>query len=251
MKTLKLIIGLLFASLLILASAALITITGLSPLESVGVSTIMALVLTGIEMKFKSAMPQGLAFTGVCGKISANVSRSCTNPLQAGTRDRGIIINFDDVLAPTYDTDGETVLDIILVSGAIAYQIDGQNNSIEPKSTMVEQGFNNMFDHEVMMKGFDVSPATKNQINKMKDGRFVVVTENYFRGVAGNAAFEVYGLTTGMEVTELERDANSEETQGAFHIKFFTKKNKEPKTANTWFVTDYAITKAAVDALLV
>lgn len=237
----------MIATMMILFTSAIIMTTGASLEMAVGSSLVLAGALTLVDSK----LPASLAMVTVCGKITANIAKSCTNPVQAGTRDRGIIINFDDILAPVYAADGETVVDITLVSGAVGYEIDGQNNSIEPKSSLVEQGFNNMFDHEVMMKGFDVSPVTKNQVNSMKDGRFVIITENYFRGVAGNAAFEVYGLTTGLEVTELERDPNSEETQGAFHFKFATKKNKEPKTANTFFLTDYTTTKALVDAILV
>jgi hypothetical protein len=252
MKSLKLIIGIFIAALIVLSTAAVFSTTGMGIFDSVSLSLGFALLLTGLEMKLGAYMPKGLAFVGICGKLSGGIAKSCTNPLQAGTRDRMIIINFDDVLAPTYAVDGETVIDIVLMSGTIGYVIDGQNNSIEPKSTMTEQGKFNMWDHEVVAMGFDISPETKLQVNNMKDGRFVIIVENYFRGVGGNSAFEVYGLTTGLEVTELERDANSDETQGAFHFKFATKKNKEPKTANTFYDgAAYASTKVIVDALLV
>lgn len=243
----KTILNILIASLMILSSSAILATTGLEPVSAIGVSVGLAVVMTAA----KEYIPAGINLVTVCGELSADISKSCTNPLQAGTRDRGIVINFEDILAPVYAADGETVVDLTLSSGAVGYVIDGQNNSIEPKCSMVEQGFNNMFDHEVMMKGFDISPATKNQVNSMKDGRFVIITENYFRGASGDAAFEVYGLTTGLELTEIERDANSEETQGAFHFKFFTKKNKEAKVAATFYLTDYTTTKALVDALLV
>ena len=246
MKSLKIIIAVLFGALMTLGTAAIVATTGLSPMASVGVATAGAVTLTLLNNK----LPQGVAMAGVCGKLASDILKNCDNPVQAGTRDRGIILNFDDILSVTYAADGETIEDIVLNSGAIGYQIDGQNNSISPISRMVEQGFNNMWDHEVTMKGFDVSPTTKNQVNAMKDGRFVIVCENYFRGANGNAAFEVYGITTGLEAMEIERDPNSEETQGAFHFMFGTKKNKEPKTAATLFIADYATSKGVVDGLL-
>ena len=188
--------------------------------------------------------------SGLCGRLGANIALDCTNPLQAGTRDRGIVLNFDDIIGRTYAADGCTLEAITLASGAVGYYIDGQKNSIAPKSTMVARTFTNMFDHEVTMKGFDISPETKVQVNELKDSRVVVITENYYQGSGGNAAFEVYGLTVGLVAVEIERDPNSEETEGAFHFKFMTDTNKEPKTANTFFDTDYATTKAIVDALL-
>jgi hypothetical protein len=187
----------------------------------------------------------------VCGEISANITKSCTNPLQGGTRDRAVIINFDDIASIAYNaTNTEIVEDIVLVSGASAYQIDGKNNSIAPKASMVKVGFNKMFDQTVQMKGFDISPATKSQLNAMKDGKFVIITENYFRGTAGDSAFEVYGLTTGLEMTMIERDPNNADTQGAFDFTFFTDVNKEPRLPSSLFVTSYALSKAVVDGLL-
>jgi hypothetical protein len=187
----------------------------------------------------------------VCGEISANITKSCTNPLQGGTRDRAVVINFEDVASVVYNgTNTEVIEDIVLVSGAVAYQIDGKNNSIAPKASMVKVGFNKMFDHTVMMKGFDISPATKAQLNAMKDGKFIVITENYFRGTAGESAFEVYGLTTGLEMTVIERDPNNADTQGAFDFTFFTDVNKEPRLPSSLFVTSYALSKAVVDGLL-
>lgn len=188
--------------------------------------------------------------SGLCGRLGANIALDCTNPLQAGTRDRAIVINFNDIIGRTYAADGCTLEALTLASGAIGYYIDGQKNSIAPKSTMVARTFTNMFDHEVTMKGFDISPETKVQVNELKDSRVVIITENYYQGSGGNAAFEVYGLTVGLVAVEIERDPNSEETEGAFHFKFMTDTNKEPKTANTLFDTDYATTKAIVDALL-
>jgi hypothetical protein len=185
----------------------------------------------------------------ICGKINASLGRNCAYPLQGGTRDRAWIINFAD-FSVSYAVDGETVEDFALASGATAFYIDGKNNSIEPTFTEVEQTYANMFDHMVKMKGFDLSPEAKAQFNSMKDGRFIVITENYYRGTNGNAAFEVYGLTTGLELTALTRNPNDDATQGAFDFTLSTKKNKEPKVPNTVFITDYSTTKAMIEALL-
>jgi hypothetical protein len=188
----------------------------------------------------------------VCGAIASNILISCATPMQGGTRDRAVIFNFDDISSLVFNaTNTATVEDIILATGKLAYQIDGKNNSIAPKASMVKVGFNNMFDHSVMMKGFDISPDIKEQLNSMKDGRFVIITENYFKGVSGEASFEIYGLTTGLEMSILERDPNNADTQGAFDFTFTTINNKEPRLPNSLFKTSYAISKSIVDGLLV
>ena len=242
----KSIFNIMIATMFVLTASLPFMSLGLDPMASIVAGAVSCVALEYVSR----TLPQGSLMV-TCGNLSANISKSCTNPVQAGTKDRGIILNFDDVIGITYDTDGETVKDLILSSGAVGYVIDGQNNSIEPLCTMVQQGFLNMFDHTVTMKGFDISPATKNEVNSMKDGRFIIVTENFFKGTDGNSAFEVYGLTAGLEMSEIERNPNSEETQGAFHFVFTTIKNKEPKIAATFYDTDYTTTKAIVDALLV
>lgn len=188
--------------------------------------------------------------TLVCGKITANILKSCDVPLQGGTENRSVLINKDDIATITYNADGYTVEDIIMKSGVSAFQIDGKNNSIAPNSAMVDLEFDNVFDHTVTFKGFDISPDVKKQLNNGKEGRYVVIVENVFKGSAGVSAFEVYGLTTGLEFSELTRDANDETTQGAFHFVLTTKKNKEPRLPNPLYVTSYSATKAVVDGLL-
>jgi len=186
----------------------------------------------------------------ICGKINANISKSCSIPLQGGTEDTAYIINKADVDTVTYAADGYTVEAISLVASTTAFTIDGKNNSISPVFTLADLEFDNMFDHSVTFKGFDISPAIKSQLNAAKDGKFIVIVENYFKGTAGNSSFEIFGLTTGLEFSELTRNANDEATQGAFHFILNTKTNKEPHMPNPLFVTSYADSKAVVVGLL-
>lgn len=241
----KKLAGILTTLLVLLGSSVIASTLGANLIESVGIG----LFVMEVSLFASRQLKGDISFGATCGLLDQDISLDCTNPIQAGTRDKLWIINLDDLNGVTTNVTTGVVEGITLNSGAQAYVVDGQNNSIEPKATMVEQGYLNMFDHEVMFKGFNVSPAVKKAMNEIKDGRFVAIVENYHRGNGGDAAFEIYGLTTGLEVTELERDPNSEDTQGAFHVKLFTKKNKEPKLPTTFFLTDYATTKAIVEAL--
>lgn len=187
----------------------------------------------------------------ICGEINNNIGFDCNNPLQNGTRDRAWVINWDDIDAVAFDATNKNIVEgITLKATKLAYYIDGKNNSIAPTTAMVRLAYSTAFDHTVNMKGFDISPETKDMLDKAKDGRFVVITENNFKGAAGNAAFEIYGLTTGLEMTVLDRDPLNADTQGAFNFTFGTDKNKEPNLPKTFFDTDYATTKTAIENLL-
>lgn len=187
----------------------------------------------------------------ICGEINANIAFDCNNPLQNGTRDRAYIINYDDIDVAAFDaTNKNIVTGITLKAGKYAYYVDGKNNSIAPTTALVRLAYSQVFDHMVNMKGFDISPVTKDMLDKAKDGRFVVITENNFKGATGDSAFEIYGLTTGLEMTVLTRDPLNADTQGAFDFTFGTDKNKEPNLPKTLYMTSYAATKAAIEALL-
>lgn len=247
MKKLHILTSFLFGAVMVLCTAIIISTTGISPAMSVGIAVGIAATLTA----FNSYIPENLSFVTLCGQITQPQLIDCDNPVQGGTREKAYIVNYTDWESVVFGADDYTVEAIVLAVTKKAFVIEGKNNSIAPKATMVEQGFNNMFDHEIIMKGFDIKPAVKNELNSMKDGRFVIIIENYFRGVNGEVAFEIYGRTTGLEMTALERDPNNADTQGAFDYTFFTKLNKEPKLPNPLFLTNYATTKAIVDALIV
>ena len=185
----------------------------------------------------------------ICGKITNSIEIVCDTPLQAGTKDKAKVLNLSDIGISTRNaTTGAVEAFTNLVPGTAAV-IDGQRNSIAPTFNKVPKGPFSMYDHEVACMGFDLSPEIKNDLEKGADGQYVVVVENFFKGTDGNAAFEIYGLDNGMELTELSRDPNSQDTQGAFSIKFMSEVNSEPRMPATLFITDYTTTKAVFDAL--
>lgn len=185
----------------------------------------------------------------VCGKISQSIGFDCDNPMQAGTEDKAWIINRDDIDSVTYNTNKMIVEGITLKAGKTAFTISGRNNSIMPNFTLIKNAFTDVFDHIVQVVMFDISPAQKENLTGMVSGKYVIVTENKFRGATGNSAFEVYGLDCGLELTVLSKDPNNQDNQGAFAGTFATNKNKEPKMARTFFDTSYAATLALLEGL--
>lgn len=185
-------------------------------------------------------LPNNISLSSICGAISGNILYNCDFPMQGGTRDRAWIFNYADIEGYVIDINNPMLYkDIELLATKKGFYIDGRNNSIMPSFTMIKGNFIEQYDHIIAMKGFDISPETKQNLESMKSGRFVVVTENVFKGENGDSAFEVYGATTGLELSVLTRDPNNADTQGAFDFTFGTVKNKEPKMPATLFDTSY------------
>lgn len=204
-----------------------------------------------------------------CLGITQSILIDCNNPPVAGTVDRLVLINKDDIQTITYDnaydpdqTSNPTtvVRNIALNSGAMAYVVEGRNNSIEAQATIKKGRYFDTFEHQVMFKIFSNSAYIKKQIEAMlQKGNLVAVVENNFRGANGDAAFEVYGLTSGLEVTEGTRNVTDQDTQGGYALTLKTSEQQgEPKLPVSLVATvqqvgddPYAATKTLVDGLLV
>lgn len=204
------------------------------------------------EIKASGYLVIMLALT-LCGKISGDQSIDCDNPLQAGTEDTLVLINWEDWLDAALTLNGsnaQIVENIVLPSGTVAYQMQGKNNSIAPKYELVKQTYAEVYNHELNYKVFGVSAAVKAQLEKKAKGRFVAIVYNKYRGASGNSAFEIYGADAGLVVTQLIRDVNNQDTQGAFDIILKTSElSMEPHMPKTLFITDYATSKAVVESL--
>ena len=110
----------------------------------------------------------------ICGKISQNIIIDCDNPLVGGAKDRLILINHDDWSDATITrnvTNNQLITNIVLGSGVVAYEYEGKNNSVEPRSALVKQRYAEVYDHETIFKVFKSNAATKQQIEKMAKGK--------------------------------------------------------------------------------
>lgn len=205
------------------------------------------------KKKFKNVAIIGM-FATLCGKISASQTINCDNPLQAGSEDELTLINWEDWLDASLTLNGtnpQIIENIILASGVVAYTMDGKNNSIAPKYELVKQPYAEVYNHELNYKVFGVNASAKEQLEKKAKGRFVAIVHNKYKGASGDSAFEVYGADAGLVVTQMIRDVNSADTQGAFDIILKTSElSPEPHLPKTLFITDYATTKAVVEGLL-
>lgn len=187
-----------------------------------------------------------------CGNISAGQIFDCLNPLQAGSENTMLLMNRGDIASTTRNgVDNEIVENIILNSGALAYNFEGQDSSNAAKANVVKVSVFRKWNHEVNFMAFGVDAETKEQMQKMKDSEIVAIIYNKNKGTDGDAAFEMYGLDSGMKVEAMESDKTNADSQGAFVIQLKSNEETglEPFPPKTVFDTDYATTLAMLDGL--
>lgn len=192
--------------------------------------------------------------TSSCSAITEDLTINCDAPLAAGTRDRGIIFNFDDWNNLTIGrnvTNPQIIENIALTSGITGFLVQGVNGSNAPKNSMKKSKFLNGFMHTVNFKVFRLGADIKKQLEGIANGRFVMVVENNYKGSNGEAAYEVYGIDSGMVCSLLDRDPANQDTQGGYDVTVETSAvTTEGHLPATFFITDYATTKAIFEALV-
>lgn len=200
-------------------------------------------------------MKQGPIVLVICGEIGQDIEIDCNNPLQAGTEDEMLVINRNDWLDAVFTVDPQNdqiVSNIILPSGARAYRYQGKNNSIAPKMELVKSQFSENYNHEINFKVFKVDAATKDELEKLDKGEYVVLIHNKYKGASGASAFEIYGGDAGVITSQNIREGNNVELGGAFDIILKSNENSlEPHMPKTFFDTNFNTTKTKFDALAV
>ena len=187
-----------------------------------------------------------------CDKISAGISQDCNYEMVAGVNDRVWIINFDDVSSLTRNGTNEEIIEaIVMASGSNAYEYVGRNYSNMPSCALVEDEFSSAFDHKFEYRIFADGDTVKRQLKEKKHGRFMVVVQNQLQGSSGELAFTLYGGRNGLKLRECEQLKYDNPSLGSWRLVMSSNpKALEPYPPNDVFDTDFATTKAMLDALV-
>jgi hypothetical protein len=187
-----------------------------------------------------------------CANLSENVLLDCQKRISAGANDNLFLLNYNDIAAITRDNTNPNLIESFsLVSGAFLYKFEGFNDSVEPRSALVESRYSKLYDHEVTFKIFDNTVSIKDQIDRMAQGKVVAIIENNFAGSDGETKFEIYGITGGLQLREMERIVADEETQGAYNLVLRSSdRSKEPNLPASLFDTSIAVTRAFINSLV-
>lgn len=194
----------------------------------------------------------GLAFA--CSSLTMGHVAGCTNNPVAGLEYSFYAYNRSDIdlTATTFGTDGE-IDNLVLTAPAVGYKFTAKGTANDVQIDMVEGKFtNDQWSHIFNTVVFDNTAATKkNIIKKFPSSDLVIVYENKWKGLAGASAFEAAGWSVGMTGKAVQRKSNDAETQGAWKVSLGTPKEQtEDNPAINVFDTDYATTKAMLEATL-
>lgn len=169
----------------------------------------------------------------LCEKtIKACITADCNNPIFSGVDSEGFIFNKKEVEL-TYETDGgatgnpNVVTEIVMqptqddpsvtYTGFRVIQL-GKTPYTGTTSTLVEGNVMNKFNNEVHIIIPDNSPKAAQLIDDLKDGKFVVVLRNEYKGSDGRGEYQLYGGKKGLVATAIENDKYSEDTDGGWAV---------------------------------
>lgn len=183
----------------------------------------------------------------VCNSIAAGIAINCDSPLIPGVETDILLANKSDIAGYTVDAANPLlVTGITMKTGAQFYKFEGQNDSVEPLSRLVQTRYSDFFEHEARLKVFSNDEDDKLTVEKLIKGLVVAL-------VKGNdGRWELYGKDIGLKAVEFERNPMNQDTGGAYDILLRTSPNsaREPHLPATFFDTDAATTEASIEALL-
>lgn len=192
-----------------------------------------------------------------CDGITLGAAYDCDNPLVAGVDQRLILINqadFNDAIVTFDGTITTLITNIVLVgTGTAAFAFQGVRSSLAPQTAFIPGTVSVGYDHQVDFLVFDITQTQKDNLEELGLGKVVAVVQNMNSTGNGDSVFEVFGKDVGLELITNTRINADQETAGAFSLSLKTSDDtgKEPKLPTSYFDTNFATTKAKVDALLI
>lgn len=176
--------------------------------------------------------------------IFGNIVNDCTTLPVEGIENKAIIMNHADILS--YVSVKSKVSSITRALATVGYSVDITKKGGNTKSDLVvsdtlPDSYTHSFD-------FQVWTGDSTAINAITElNRVVVVVENKNKGLNGDGAFHILGLTNPLYKTASSEDKNAD--AGVFKITMAASNQKYPY--HVLFATDYAASKALFDGLLV
>ena len=193
------------------------------------------------------------AIERACDGLVMGAEIDCADPLSPGIRKRLIGFNLEDIETVLYNVTNTNVVEAItLKSGTQGWVFEGIKQSIIPTQELVNTSTASTWRHSVTQSIFDVSSAQKLNIQGMATKATVWVVENANDSTNADSIFEVYGLQRGLEANTITRSPVDTESGAAYVIELATPEEggNEPVPVESWFITDFATTLAAVESLL-
>ena len=185
--------------------------------------------------------------------LSKEIAVACEDMVSKGMEADGVIINREDIdfTATEFDETNKNIIKrIVLKSAKQGYKVVQPGNTpyTGTKSSLVVGTYRNSWTHEVVIVVLANNPdVAANIIDRLANGKFVLVLRNVTKGKDGAGEFQVYGYAQGLTCSAGENDKYSEDTEGGWLMTL--QETSAPRSAMFLYNTDRSTTTAQYEAL--
>lgn len=198
--------------------------------------------------------------SNLCEKLlNSCISADCNNPLFAGVDAEALIANFSDIDTVTYDTQNPSIISGITMKtvggtgtdpvSACFYSVQQLGNQpySGSQTEFVEGTYGNRVNHTIQLAVVDNGPEiTENIIDKLLNGKFVVILKNDYKHSNGDNKYSVYGINKGLKCTGLTRELYGD-NESAWVVTL--QEQNAPKSGLFFFASTETATDTAVENL--
>ena len=187
-------------------------------------------------------------------KLAQDMGASCETPSVAGLKNKGVLINYDDVdfdKLKYSETNKNIVETFALKTGARAYSVymPGKTPFTGTQKALVEGTYRNKFEKTVALVILDNGPeVSKDVIDPLANGKFVAILENEYQGKNKDNTFEIFGLEQGLVAQEMTDDKYSEDTDGGWAVSLH--ELNAPTSGLYFFNASVEATRSALEEML-
>lgn len=186
--------------------------------------------------------------------IAKDIAIACEDIVSKGLEADGIIINRADIdfTKTVFDDENKSIIkQLVLKSGKKGFKVvqNGNTPFTGTTSSLTVGTYGNKWTHEVKIVVLANTPdVTEGVIDKLANGKFVLILRNVTKGTDGKGEYQVYGYAQGMTCSAGENDKYSEDTEGGWLMTL--QETSAPKSAMFLYNTDSSTTAAQYESLL-
>ena len=183
------------------------------------------------------------------GNLTADILFDCANAPIGGIEQNVILINKDDIDTATTTSDATNrilVTNLQLKPGKTGHLLTGVKQSNGKAWELVKkENAPDKFKHTFSGVIFNPSAANKQQADSLSKGaKYIVVIEQVWKGADSDDAFEILGLSSGLELMTMTN--NSRENDNMIMFELTSADGYEETTMpRTLLDGDYVATKTA------
>ncbi|NDI99554.1 hypothetical protein GWA97_10755 [Flavobacterium sp. LaA7.5] len=185
------------------------------------------------------------------GNLTADILFDCANAPIGGIEQNIVLINKNDIDLTATTVDGTNrilVTNLQLKPGATGYLLSGVKQSNGKAWELVKkENAPDKFKHTFSGVIFNPSATNKQQADELSKGaKYIAVVEQVWKGASSADAFEILGLTSGLELTTMTNSSKENDNMIVFELSS-ADGFEETTMPKTLLETDYDTTKTAFE----